>query len=128
MYRMPDEKWAELDAETRHRINLEEKVVTAIVDAALKAGYLVTVDDGGDDGEYAIEDSADRKAILDALMNTDEDVIILAPKPGVALRSGSISLVYGNSGWDVISDYHTRLEAFIAPIQRIAEGLDRQVA
>jgi hypothetical protein len=49
------------------------------------------------------------------LMSTDEDYLMVY-EPGKKERLGWIHLVYGNDGYDVVSDYTTNLEALVDPI------------
>jgi hypothetical protein len=97
------------------RQRIEVAIVRRIVKDALKAGYTLSVDDGGE--ELAIEGSKDEKAVLDALINTDEDRLILTRED----HRGVVRLVYGNDGWDVVNDYSERLEDVLAGANRLAE-------
>lgn len=121
MYVMPEEKWKALDPSTRHRIQLEEKIVKALVDLGLNAGLALSVYDGE---ELAPRCSTDRAAIMDALLNTDDDRIYYH-KAGNPKYWGWVQLVYGNSGWDVISDYTTNLEDFLKPVFAMAEAAEQ---
>ena len=94
------------------RQKIERRIVRCVVNDALHLGYVLSVDDGGD--EYAITESTDAKAVMAALMNTDEDYLILRHPEG---RSGWVRFVYGNDGWDVICDY-----SGAEHIERVLEG------
>lgn len=83
--------------ETRQAI--ERKIYSRIVKDALARGFNVSVYDGE---EYALEHSASYSAIMEAGFSTDEDALVIYDNDK---RLGFISLIYGNSGWDVISDY-----------------------
>lgn len=90
------------------RILIERAIIRRAVSDILadSEGYTVRVWDGE---AYAIKSSRDLIEIMGAIMATDEETIIIhrphteenRSKP---VRVGSLSLVYGNSGWDVISD------------------------
>jgi DNA-binding GntR family transcriptional regulator len=108
------------EAKIALRQRIEARIVEQIVDDALKAGYTLSVDDGGD--ALAVKDSTSRKDVLDALMNTDEDRLILTRED----HRGAILLVYGNSGWDVIADYSVRLEDVLAGANALAEKLEAE--
>jgi len=104
------------DPETRRRIVVERRIVTALIDRALAEGYELSVHDGE---EWHLW-TTDRAKVIDAIMNTDEDRLYLR-KDG---HTAWVYLVYGNSGWDVICDYHTRLEALLEPINTLTDNLE----
>lgn len=95
----------------RDRQSIEQTIARKIVDVLLAAGFLLGVNDGE---ETVVQRSRDKKAILDALFNTDEDYlyvyedddkndptnVLYDERPDYWVR-----LVYGNDGWDVMSDY-----------------------
>ncbi|HXA24406.1 MAG TPA: hypothetical protein VNW90_19135 [Acetobacteraceae bacterium] len=111
----------------RKRQAMEVAIVKRIVTDALKAGYTLSVDDGGD--EYAVTRSTSRKAVLDALINTDEDVLHLERRiVGLEREHGWVRLVYGNDGWDVINDYSgaEHIEAVLAGANALAEKLEER--
>lgn len=78
----------------------DAKAATGLVDAALNAGYLVTVYDGE---EYAITKSTDRAAILKEIGATDADKLIFHSAAGD--RLGMVLLVYGNEPGVTICDH-----------------------
>ncbi|WP_234053660.1 MULTISPECIES: hypothetical protein [unclassified Xanthobacter] len=82
------------------RIMAERRMCTALVTAALQRGYAVSVNDGED---WVVKRSKDRSAILAALFTTDEDTIMLRSDDG--RKVGWFRLIYGNDGYDVVSDY-----------------------
>jgi len=104
------------DADIRARIVVERRIVTALIDRALAEGYELSVHDGE---EWHLW-TTDRAKVIDAIMNTDEDRLYLR-KDG---HTAWVYLVYGNSGWDVICDYHTRLEALLEPINTLTDNLE----
>jgi hypothetical protein len=94
------------------RQEIERKIATAALDSLLKK-FLVSVDNGGNDGnEYEITDSCDKVAILAAMFKTDDERLYVR-KVGSQKMEGWVYLVYGNDGWDVISDYTTNLEEYV---------------
>lgn len=103
-----------------NRLDVERDIVTRTVDLLLSMGYLLTVDDGGD--EYPIEMSMDRDAVLAALMETDMDQLGVSGADGAMI--GWIMFVYGNDGWNVISDYSMSLDRILQPINEYADTLD----
>ena len=101
----------------QQRIAIEKRILRHVVEQFLQRGFLLSVYDGE---EYTVKKSDNKEAILAALMTTDEDMIQVWGKGAVRPR-GSVQFVYGNDGWDVISDYHTALEEFMAPIMQWVE-------
>lgn len=81
----------------------ERKIITALTDAALAKGWLISVSDGE---EWTVSRSTDRKAIRAAIGTTDETTLKFWTRGltnGPAIRLGLIWLVHGNAE-DVISD------------------------
>jgi hypothetical protein len=78
----------------------ERDVVRALVRRALDAGYVISVDNGGD--TYEIDRSSSYAAVVRELFATDEERLILS-KDGRA--EGYILLVYGNNPEEVVADY-----------------------
>lgn len=82
------------------RIRAERRMARALVNTILERGYLISINDGED---WVVRRSADKAAIMLALFSTDEDEIHLRGQAGD--KAGWFKLIYGNSGWDVVSDY-----------------------
>lgn len=104
------------------RQQIERQIATAFVDEALKQGYSLTVNNGGDTDE--IKPTTDQRTILEAMFATDDEHLIVI-KDGK--RIGWVRFVYGNSGWDVISDYTTNLEHLMGPVNKLADHLEETV-
>jgi hypothetical protein len=90
------------------RQEVERKIATAAIQSLLQAGFALSVDNGGD--EYELSHSTDQTAILKAMFLCDEDRLYVEKE---SKTFGWIYFVYGNDGWDVISDYTVNLESFI---------------
>lgn len=92
-----------------HKNEAERQIIVLLVEDCLAAGYKLGVNDGE---ETTLRDSTDEEKIFAAMSTTDEDFLILNKydEAGEILRKGWIRLVYGNSGWDVISDHTCNLE------------------
>lgn len=108
--------------ETRQEI--ERKIYSRIVKDALADGYGVSVYDGE---EYALKNSTSYKEIMDAGFSTDQDALVFVKNGD---RVGWVSLIYGNSGWDVISDYVAtdEIEGLLKGANELAEKLENQYA
>ena len=100
------------------RIRIEKRIVKSIVKTALKAGYSVSVNNGGDENE--ISKSTDAKKILAATHQTDEEHILLHKNK----KTSWVFLVYGNDGYDVINDYTVDLEEPLAPVFKLADEIE----
>lgn len=90
----------------------ERAAVFALVDRIIKAGFMISVNDGG---AFPIKRSTDAKAIKAALFSVDEEHLIVRHADGKL--AGTIMLVYGNSPEEVVSD-HTDT----ATIRALVEG------
>lgn len=85
------------------RQQIERSIATTFVRSVLAAGYTMTVDYG--DGES--EPLSTEKAALAAMFLGDDDrVYIYRGKHCI----GWAWFVYGNDGWDVLSDYTVNLD------------------
>jgi adenylosuccinate synthase len=104
------------------RIHVERAIVRAFVEAVLKAheGYTLRVHDGE---EFATEKTRDTDEIMKAIMSTDEDHLYVYEG---SRRVGYLYLVYGNSGWDVMSDYTDipEFKSFVLPADNLADAFD----
>lgn len=85
--------------DTARRILTERKICFKLVDLLLAEGCTITHHNGE---EAEVKKSTDKAAIRAAFFATDMETLY-AYKDGE--RVGWWSLVYGNDGWDVISDY-----------------------
>lgn len=108
------------------RLVVEQEIAAMTVDALLAAGYLLNVNNGGQDDE--LKPTTDRQAVLDAMFATDDEFLTVYTNHHPALAKtrslGWVHFVYGNSGYDVISDYTTNLEAVLAPVNAFTNTLD----
>ena len=98
------------------RQEVERKIAKALIVDALKAGFVVSVDNGEDETKKF----DDVKSILDAMFLTDEEHLHMW-NPSNGRQVGWVFLVYGNDGWDVISDYTVNLEPIMAGANKIAD-------
>lgn len=96
------------DAKLRLRALVEMAIVRRLVTDLIVAGRNLSVDSGGDEPD--VEHSTLVTEIMDACFAVDEARIHTYLDGDK--YTGSISLVFGN-GWEVISDYHVRLEQLL---------------
>ena len=101
----------------RHR--MERAVISALVKAGLEAGHTLGVHDGG---EMVLNRSISYKAVMATIMAVDEEhLFFFSAETGK--RIGWVFLVYGNDGWDVISDYTTNLEPIMDRPNMVSDRL-----
>jgi hypothetical protein len=96
------------------RQEVERKIAEALINQALAAGYQISVDNGEDE-ESGVWDTSEE--ILASMFQTDEDRLYMW-KDGD--RFGWVYFVYGNDGWDVISDYTTNLDHIMSDANAIS--------
>jgi hypothetical protein len=89
------------------RQRVEQTIALTAAQVLLDAGFSLGVDDGE---EITLTHSRDIEAVKRALFTTDEDYLYVY-EAGRNLNEkdtrpdGWVRLIYGNDGWDVISDY-----------------------
>lgn len=105
------------------RINIERKIVSRIVKDALANDYKVSVFDSE---EYVLKRSQSYKAIMEACFSTDDDTLVIRDNAGEYI--GSIALIYGNCGYDVVSDYtyNETMETLLSGAFKLANKLEEQ--
>jgi hypothetical protein len=101
------------------RRKLERQIAIRVVKDALAEDWLVTVDNGGEDPALVRSDS--QRAVLAAMFATDDETLSFS-QDGV--RKGWVRFVYGNSGWDVVNDYSTGIEALMEGANGLADELE----
>jgi hypothetical protein len=107
------------------RIRIEGRICAALTDAILAKGATISVNDGE---EWVVKRSTDKGAIINALFSTDEDRIVARDAEGTLL--GSWYLVYGNDGYDVISDYSANdfAEAIWEELRPVIDKAEEEMA
>lgn len=87
------------------RIMIEKSILAKIIDDAISRNYVISVYDGE---ELTLKHSQDKNLILKHTQSTDIDYLYINHIDGKKI--GTIFLVYGNSGYDVICDYSANPE------------------
>ncbi len=109
---------------------VEREIVTVLVDSILSNGKRIAVSlERGFDTDDMLLGSTDNVAILEAAMAGDDCHLFVQPATGPTLECGRtrvvsegwVYLVFGNDGWDVISDYTTNLEYLMGPVNAVIE-------
>ena len=107
------------DVAVRPRARMELKIVNQLLRSAKAAGYKLKVYEYEEDGETGYDVKA-------AIFNLDEARVEVYNAED--RRIGTILLVMGNDGYDVISDYTTNLEGFLAECDALADELENGLA
>lgn len=114
-----------MDLSIKLRQGVERAIVSRIVDDLLARGYALSVDYGDGDPDYEVARSRDRSAVLGALFACDEERLFVH-REGQERPFAWIFLVYGNDGWDVVSDYTTNLEDDLKGATALADLIEAQ--
>lgn len=92
-----------MNVQTRQK--MEKDIALSIVSQALGHGFCISVNDGA---ETTLKYSSNVDAIMNAMFTTDEDILkfyISEHSTNERAYAGFVHLIYGNTGYDVISDY-----------------------
>src|ERR1700680_4083136 len=101
-----------ISTEVAIRRVIEKTFVTAVVEDILKAGFLFQEDEEG-------ETTDNKQKILDLLFDLDDALVhVISIEDGqdglnVENHEGWIRFVFGNDGFDVISDYTLNLDSLL---------------
>mgnify|MGYP001203946185 FL=1 len=106
-----------MDIQTR--IQVERLIVKSAMDSLIEQGYSVATYVDNDLSELSTP-TRNIDEIMDLLMESDEDTVIVSRRGS---RIGTLQFVYGNDGWDVLSDYSTTLEDALQRTGSLAERL-----
>ncbi len=98
-----------------NRQKIERKIASQVIKSAIAAGYTFLIVNGEDETE-----TSKYTQTLNAMFQTDMDKLYLM-KDGKSV--GWVLFVYGNDGWDVISDYTVNLEELLKPTRELADSL-----
>lgn len=110
------------DSSVRLRRLVEIAIVRMLVTHLIAAGFMITVSYGEDPDEDPVKQGTDVAEIVDAAFAVD-DCCIFVHKPNKKRPFAWINLIYGNDGWDVISDYTTNIEDHLKNVNDYADGL-----
>lgn len=99
----------------RLRKELEKKIAQRAIKDAIKAGFSLTVYDGE---EEVLKKSINAPLILQHMFTTDEDMLIFYRDDK---KIGWAMFIYGNDGYDVLSDYTTNLHDVLKGANKLAD-------
>ena len=117
-----NEQLAKLDPVVARRIRIEQKVIRKLIGIVFSRGYAISVNDGE---EWVLHRSQSSTAVCDAMMSTDEDMWRIGTATGG--RIGKVWFVYGNDGYDVVSDYtvNPEMDRIMGELQPYLDKLER---
>ena len=92
---------------------IERRIVSAIVTRLLRAGFALSVDNGGDSLE--VTNSRDYCSVMEHLCITDDATIFAIRGDGEERIVGRVYIVHGN-GYDCIADSSVRLDQWLKTI------------
>lgn len=95
------------------RVLAELRVLKMVCEVAIEAGHCVSLQDGE---EWVVKRSINVDELVAAAQSTDMDRLQIRKIDEVSTSLGTVLFVYGNSGGEVIADYHTSLEELLAPV------------
>jgi len=100
------------------RARMEASIVLRLLETLIAAGYSLAVDDGDGDAQ-----SGTVEKLAGVIFSVDTALVEVCHG---RKWLGTVSLVLGNDGYDVIADYHTNLETALRNVNdyadRLAEG------
>lgn len=104
-----------MTTQIKNRLKLEKKIAKRIVSDLIEKGYYLNIYNGDKfDGIAKLRKNSNNVTeIMEVLQETDEEYLLVYN--GVSCI-GWVYLVYGNDGWDVVSDYTINLEEIMKPI------------
>lgn len=103
------------------RARIELTIVRGLIQALQAAGLKLKADNGEEKPTAGTEDE-----LVKTLFACDE-ANILTYNPETK-EGSAVYLVFGNNGWDVISDFGTSLEGIIDPFMEEVDKLEEQAA
>jgi hypothetical protein len=100
---------------------MEEAVVSKLVDILLAEGVWLSVEETED----AHGRTQNKQSIMNQLGSTDSDKLKVFSTSTVASTLGTVFLVYGNDGYDVISNYSFNRSVY-AKFEALISGIDTE--
>jgi len=111
----------------QRRKAVEKRILTSVITAMLNAGYMISIDNGDNQGgeDYELQNGTSVNQVLKSCMLTDDERLY-AIKDGKVF--GWAYFVYGNDGWDVLNDYTVNLDPIIGDgtdTQKLIDSFDK---
>lgn len=114
-----------MSVQVRQRV--EKQILTATIEAlfADPRGFSLAIDlDGDDTLEWKGKDKI--AELLDDADACDDARIYVGTNEPNGEYFGWVYFVWGNSGWDCLSDYTTNLESVLVPISELQDKLEEE--
>ena len=102
--------------QTKERQEVERRICRQVIKSMLAQGFNLSVFNG----QRQISKSKDEEAILQAMFSTDEECMDVYCDNHYI---GCVVFIYGNTGFDVICNYSTSLEAYMQEANDLADSL-----
>lgn len=110
------------------RQELEQRIAEAVIDRAIESDYRIAVSLArGYDTDEMLLGSRDKEAIMKEVMAGDDCHVFVQPAEGPTIKDGQVVsfgwvyFVFGNDGYDVVSDYTTNLEPVMDRANALAD-------
>lgn len=116
-YDIPQSVLEPCDPKVRMRRGIEYVIVRKLVEDFRAKGFTLLISYCGGSEDITIPDASE-KSMLELFACDEEQVHIFRGEENM----GWVKLVYGNDGWDVISDYTTNLEEWMGPVLEFADA------
>lgn len=112
----------------RERIQAERQIAQATIRALLAAGYSLRVHSGEEWESQRIREPGRRseRHLMQALFNLDEAWLMTKRIEGKEIVKGWVRFVFGNDGWDVISDHTMDLEEALKATEAVIEKWEKK--
>ncbi|MEQ1694754.1 MAG: hypothetical protein ABL901_02840 [Hyphomicrobiaceae bacterium] len=115
----------EIPGSIRVRVAIERTLCKRVIRALFARGYQLRVHSGDDWETPRCIQASDEDDLMQALFNLDEAHLVVY-KGKARAQFGWVKLVFGNDGWDVISDYTVNLEGVLTPVNDHANRLSER--
>ena len=100
---------------------IEKGIAKRVVRAAIEAGFTVSLYDGG---EWTVKRSRKLSEVVGAMFTVDEERLDIRNAEGGLI--GNVWFVYGNDGFDALSDYTATetMERLLSDANKYAESME----
>jgi hypothetical protein len=100
------------------RVDIERKICRRTIRDLISAGFALRVHSGE---EWETPKAATETQLMRALFNLDDAWLVVFE---AGKRVGWVRFVFGNCGWDVMSDYTTNLAPALKDVEAYADAFD----
>jgi hypothetical protein len=104
----------------KKRREIELAIARQVILDLLADGYSISLHDGED---IVVSSSTVCTDILNAMFSVDEETLLVYTPEG---NCRMVQFVYGNDGYDVVSDYSVSLEKTLKNSRKLADQLEKR--